>query len=1070
MSVSGDVDIDQVVLDKIARRIHGGAAVIQGIYHLSPMQEGMLFHHLLNERTDTYVISTVIECDCHVQVEAVVWAVQQVIDRHDALRSAVLWEGLPKPVQIVFRRAQLMPEQLGDSTERMNEIAAAVQQKWDLRRAPLVRLAVPTNRGTGPWCAVLSVHHLMCDHQSLGVLLAETREFLAGRGHCLPRPRAYREYVRDALQRADGSNAADFFRAKLRGISEPTAPFGLLGVHGDGRRIKSASRTLDPSLVRRLRLQSRVHEMSVARIFHAIWALVVARTSGRSDVVFGTVVLAQTHRDGDAGRMLGMAVNTLPLRVNLGGLTAQGLIETTDREITDILQFEEASLALTQRCSQINGEAPLFTSLLNYRHAVRESHDAENGGGIRIRSTNPGVTNYPLAVRVDDLGEGISVTVDTDAVLTPDRISGYVQTALESLVSALEEAPQTPASMLAILPEEERRKILEEFNDTVRPFPEGKRIHELFEEQVQRTPEAVAVIHESHMLTYAALNAQANQLARYLRKRQIGPDYLVGVCVERGLSMVVGLLGILKAGGAYVPLDPSYPAERLQYVLDDAAPSMLLTQTRLRDRLPRTNAEVIVLDEQWSEIAQQPRGDLAPGAVGLRSDHLAYVIYTSGSTGHPKGVAIEHRNAVNLICWARSAMPAEIFARTLYSTSLNFDLSVYECFVPLAMGASIQVVENAMELLRSRLDVTLINTVPAAIRGIAESGHIPATTRGVNLAGEPLKKDVVDLIFQSSTVDYVCNLYGPSETTTYSSWVSMSRRAGFLPTIGRPVANTRFYILDPSRQLVPIGVTGEIYIGGAGVARGYLNRPELTAERFIKDPFSADPWARLYKTGDLGRWCADGKIEYLGRNDTQVKLRGFRIELGEIEAQLARHEEVRESAVVMCEDVIEDGRLVAYLVPRNPSVTAGVLRGYLQRFLPEYMVPSAFVMLERLPLTPSGKLDRRSLPVPDLSAYVSGKFEAPQGEIEATLAGIWRDVLHVERVGRHDNFFELGGHSLKMMKMMVAISETFPIRITISDALKNPSIAALARAMNTLRMTTAAEPGADSVESEEIIL
>ena len=619
----------------------------------------------------------------------------------------------------------------------------------------------------------------------------------------------------------------------------------------------------------------------------------------------------------------------------------------------------------------------------------------------------------------------------------------------------------------------EWQEVLERFNPTRTAYPQERLVHELFEEQVQRTPGSVAVVYKGDSITYAELNAKANRLAHYLRERQIGPDQLVGICVERSLEMVIGLLGILKAGGAYVPLDPSYPRERLQAMLDDAVPPVLLTQAHLLERLPSTGAQVSTLDDQWSEIARRPSNDLDAGELGLISHHLAYVIYTSGSTGRPKGVAIEHRNTVNLICWARSAMPSEIFARTLLSTSLNFDLSVYECFVPLTLGATIHVVENAMVLPRSQVDVTLINTVPSAIRAVVDSGHIPAATRVVNLAGEALKKDVVDLIFQHSGVEYVCNLYGPSETTTYSSWIAMSRKDGFIPTIGRPIANTYFYILDAHRQSVPIGVTGEIYIGGAGVTRGYLSRPGLTAERFIADPFSRDPQARMYKTGDLAYWRGDGNIVYLGRNDTQVKIRGFRIELGEIEARLLQHPQLKEAVVLAREDEPGERHLVAYVVGQKASDTDNtlsveMLRAHLKPVLPDYMLPTAFMILESLPLTLNGKVNRRALPAPPRSREGVRGYVAPCTEIEHTLATLWTQVLKVDCVGVHDNFVELGGDSLHAMKLIARIAAELAVDVSVVEVLQSPTIQQIAKLVESRKSSGTDHPaGTDELEYEE---
>ena len=484
--------------------------------------------------------------------------------------------------------------------------------------------------------------------------------------------------------------------------------------------------------------------------------------------------------------------------------------------------------------------------------------------------------------------------------------------------------------------------------------------------------------------------------------------------------MIVSLLGVLKAGGAYLPLDPEYPPERLAFILADAAPRVVITQESLRSKLPRVDAEVVSLDGDRVELERHVTENVSTGHCGLGPSNLAYIIYTSGSTGKPKGVAVEHRNAVNLIHWARNASDAGNLRHVLQSTSLNFDLSVYECFVPLCAGGRIRVVDNALSLTRASSSVTLINTVPSAMQGLLDAGAVPMSVRVVNLGGEAVPEDLVRRIFASTAVDTVWNLYGPTETTVYSTALEMSRQTGFVSSIGRPIANTRIYVLDRKLCPVPIGVTGDIFIAGAGVARGYLHRPELTAERFLPDPFSADSKARVYKTGDLGRWRADGTLEYLGRNDHQVKIRGFRIELGEIETELKRLEGIKEAAVIAREDVSGDRRLVAYLVRQQPDGTAniGYWRERLKAALPEYMLPGAFVVLEHLPLTPNGKLDRRSLPEPDYLDSVTRPYEPPRGGAEATLAVIWQDLLRVSRVGRNDNFFELGGHSLLLVQMI----------------------------------------------------
>ncbi|HEX3398966.1 MAG TPA: amino acid adenylation domain-containing protein, partial [Acetobacteraceae bacterium] len=594
----------------------------------------------------------------------------------------------------------------------------------------------------------------------------------------------------------------------------------------------------------------------------------------------------------------------------------------------------------------------------------------------------------------------------------------------------------------------ERHRVVVEWNATEAVYPRDKCVHELFEAQAARTPDAIAVEFGDQQLRYGQLNACANRLAHHLRSLGVGPDSRVALCVERSLEMVVGLLAVLKAGGAYVPLDPAYPAERLAYMLDDSAPVALLTDTGSKTVLTGCTGGLPVIDlaadaQLW---ADQPGINPDRTSAGLAPGHLAYVIYTSGSTGRPKGVAIEHGNATNFIWWAQTTFSGEALGRTLFSTSLNFDLATYECFVPLAVGATVRIVENALDLLGTPTDVTLINTVPSALDRLVDAGCVPPTVRVVNVAGEPLKRSLVERLFATTGVGEVHNLYGPSETTTYSTWVAMKRGEPFAAHIGRPISNTKVYILDAHGAPVPVGVTGELYIGGCGVARGYLNRPDLTAERFLADPFAGAPDGRMYRTGDLGRWLPDGTIEFLGRNDFQVKIRGFRIELGEIEARLAEHAQVREAVVVACEDSPGDKRLVAYYVGAGDGedgTGAETLRAHMAAVLPDYMVPSAYVRLEALPLTPNGKLDRKALPAPEGAAYARRGYEPPVGATEETLAQIWAGLLELERVGRHDNFFELGGHSL-LAVMLIERMRQRGLQVDVRAVFAAPTLAGLA--------------------------
>ncbi|MDZ4343796.1 MAG: amino acid adenylation domain-containing protein, partial [Candidatus Binatia bacterium] len=568
-------------------------------------------------------------------------------------------------------------------------------------------------------------------------------------------------------------------------------------------------------------------------------------------------------------------------------------------------------------------------------------------------------------------------------------------------------------------------------------------LHRLFEAQVERTPDAVAVTFENKQLTYRELNRRANQLAHYLKKLGVGPEVLVGICVERSPEMIIGILGVLKAGGAYVPLDPAYPKERLAFILEDSQASILLTQQRLAGSLAERSARVICLDADWDDIVRESDKDTSRG---LLPGNLAYVLYTSGSTGKPKGVAIEHKSAAAFLSWAHIVFTPQQLAGVLASTSICFDLSVFELFAPLTSGGKVIVAEDVLALpkLRTPSEVTLVNTVPSALAELLRVNGIPPSVRTINLAGEPLSAKLVQQIYEATSAENVYDLYGPSEATTYSTWAIRTPEGP--QTIGKPISNTQIYILDDHLNPVPLGVAGELHIGGAGLARGYWNQPELTAEKFIPDPFGDQPGARLYKTGDVARYLPDGNIEFLGRIDHQVKIRGFRIELGEIESVLCQHPAVQQAVVLAREDIPREKQLVAYLVPKESTPTTNDLRSFLQQKLPDYMVPSFFVFLDALPLTPNGKIDRKALPAPDQTRPdLAAPFVAPRTPVEEVLEDIWAEVLGLTQIGIHDNFLELGGHSLRATQIASRVRDAFQVELPLPCLFATPTIAGLAK-------------------------
>lgn len=1054
------VELQLQHIEWIVREVAGGAANIEDIYPLAPLQEGILFHHLLEEHGgDVYVVPTLLQVSSRERADALISSLQRVIDRHDVMRTSIFWEQLPQAVQVVQRRVQLPVEwvELSSDADPLTQVQEWVRpqlQRMDLRRAPLMRLRIGHHRD-GSWYAFLQLHHIVGDNASQGMLISEVVAQMEGRSGQLPVPVPYRNHVAHVLAQARTQDAGGFFSRKLADLNEPTAPFGLLDVRGDGDRIAQAQVTVDAEITRKLRSHARRLAVSPAAVFHAAWALVVACTSSRYDVVFGSVLLGRLSGAAGAQRTLGMFINTLPLRLRLDGVTAEALVQRTQRELVDLMSHEQASLAVAQRCSGISANTPLFTALFNYRHSAWiVDSDWSAAEGIR-KLAGYGYTNYPLTVSVDELQDTFELIAQTDRRIDPGRMAAYLSTALESLLDALEQAPHTAALSLAVVPTAEKLFVLEALNPRTIDYPKEKLIHELFEEQVARTPDAIAVTCDGRFLTYEHLNRQADQLSQSLSNDGVGPDRLVGICAERSLEMVVGLLGILKAGGAYLPLDPSHPPDRLQYMIEDAAPLVVLSQRSVSHVLPSSYLNVLDLDVTIaSEAGHVPPVERA----GASSSNLLYVIFTSGSTGRPKGTAMPHASMVNLIEWHRRHLSAD-GQRVLQFSALSFDVSFQETFSTLCTGGTLVLLNEQtrrdaralLNLLRSE-SVTRVFLPPMMLQGIAESskvtGIVPRSLRDVVAAGEQLRisPEIVEL-FAALDGARLHNHYGPTETHVVTTLTLSGDPCLWptLPTIGQPIENARIYTLDERRQVVPLGAIGEIYIGGENLAREYLHRPDLTQVRFVLDPFDHKAHARMYRTGDLARWRADGTIEYLGRNDDQVKIRGYRIELAEIEAQLILHAAVKEVAVIAREDMPGDKRLVAY-VSANGTEAPDLedLRNHLKARVPEYMVPSAFTFMERLPVTPSGKINRRALPAPDPSSYAAAKSEPPQGNTEERLAQIFEELLCVKNVGRNDNFFELGGHSLLVLRAVARIEQNFGCALSVSDFYKNPRLRELA--------------------------
>ena len=1064
------VELDQAQIDRIAETVPGGMVNIQDIYPLAPLQEGVLFYHRFHRNNDPYVTTVIVSFDSQENFDRFAHAMNRVVERHDVLRTAILWDDLPRAVQVVHRHAELVTEPLevaerGDVLQSIQSYLDQATLSMDLSRPPLLNLRPVRVTGRmeeegGSCHAVLMLHHVIGDHVSLDVMMQEVVQILEGEEDALPVPVPYRGFVAHNLDRQRETDAEVFFRQMLGDVDEPTAPFGLTNVHGDGTAARESERLLGEALSRRIRECVRKLGMSAATLFHVAYALVLARCASRDDVVFGSVLSGRMGGVAGADRMMGMFINTLPVRFTLKGVGVLEAMRAAQGVLVDLLKYEQTPLAVAQRCSGLDNAATLFSAMLNFRHSQESVNMLDRSGMVVVEARER--TNYPFAVSVDDLGYEFALTAQTDvSVVVPERILGYLGCAVLGIVEALEEEPGRGLKQLEVLPQFEREQLIDGFNATQAEYPKEALIHELFEQQVQRTPDAVSVQYEGERLTYAQLNAKANQLAHRLRQMRdetgapiVGPDALVAISVQRSLEMMVGLLGILKAGAAYVPVDPEYPTDRIAYMLEDSQARVLLTQRGLLEHLsaPAQVAggagggieEIVLLDDE-STYAGHSEGNISRRETGQTSSNLAYVIYTSGSTGLPKGVMIEHSGVCNLAQLLQKELRVDETSRVLQFASFSFDACVWEVVVSLLHGASLQLStkERLMpgEPLRTLLQkrgITHAMLPPMALSALGEPGGLESL-QTVSVGGDVCPPQLAQ---QWSRATRFVNAYGPTEATVCATMFRVApdwaADAGQGLPIGAPVANARIYILDERQQPVPLGVAGELYVGGAGVARGYLNRRELTAERFMDDPFSDELNARMYRTGDLCRWRADGVLEYLGRNDFQVKIRGFRIELGEIEARLAELSGVRDAVVVAREDHPGSRQLVAYWTPREevpetelPSVER--LREHLRAELPAYMVPAAFVKLQEMPLTPNGKVDRKALLAPDAEALVTHVYEAPRGPVEEVLAGIWQELLGVERVGRNDSFFDLGGHSLLLTKLVSRLRDRMGMDISMSD-------------------------------------
>ena len=1047
---------------------------LEDAYPLTMLQAGMIYHMELMPESSVYHNVDSWHLRARFDGRAFDEAVQYVVARHPVLRTSFDLAGYGEPLQLVHRSARLpiVVEDISHLShgEQEAELAAFVEResknRFDLARPPLLRFYIHL-RDAETFQFTLTEFHPIFDGWSLTSTLSEvfTRYFALVNGERPadepPPASTFRDYV--MLERAalESDECRGFWDGKLAGCAPTRLPRWPADLRepAEEPRFREVHVRVPEEVSEGLKRAALAAKVPLKSVLLAAHLKVLSLVGGRADVMSGMVTNGRSE-ELDGERVRGLFLNSVPFRLRVGPGTWDDLIRQTFEAEWELLPYRRYPLSALQRR---HGGQTLFESQFNFVH-FHSLDDVVNSGNIQVLgSLGREEVHFTLeaAFGLDTLSKQVYLHLQFDTAELSARqreaIAGYYARAL-SLIAADPSARHDRAPLLS---EGEREELLGAWNDTRADYPADALLHGLFERQVESTPDAAALTFEGETLSYAELDARAGALARRLRREGVGPEARVGVMMERSPELVVALLGVLKAGGAYVPLDPQYPAQRLAFMLEDAGVSVVLTQERLRESLPGHAARLVILDAD-SELLAGEGGEEPAAVVGAES--AAYVIYTSGSTGEPKGVVMTHRGICNHLRWRQAAYPLAPGDSFLHKASISFDISVWEIFGTLMSGARLVVARPGgqqesgyLARLIGEQRVTAAHFAPVMLRAMLGEETVGgwASLRRVFCGGESLSKELQDSFFERLGAELI-HQYGPTETAVDVTHWACERggRRETLP-IGRPVANTRLYVLDSHTEPSPAGVAGELYVGGASLARGYLNRPGLTAERFIPDPFSEEAGARMYRTGDVARYLADGNVEFLGRADQQVKIRGFRIEPGEVEAALLTHGGVRECAVAARGDDAAAGekRLVAYVVG---EAGAGELRRHLKESLPEYMVPSVFVALDSLPLTPNGKVNREALPAPGHERpSLEVTYAAPNTEVEAAVAEVWRQVLQVERVGVDDNFFDLGGHSLSMLRVHGKLRQAFDHDLSLVELFQYPTVRSLAAHLGAGR---AAEP------------
>lgn len=1041
---------------------------------MSFAQQRLWFLQRLRPDQTAYHIPFVLRIRGRLDTLSLKRSIDRLVHRHPQLRT-VFSEVDGETVQIVketmdvgwsvqdFRKSS-SPEK---EAERWIEEEAATP--FQLQDGPLLRCHL-LQIGGNDWLFLIHMHHIISDGWSMGVFLEELWQYYVAdqKGEeCLlaEQPVQYTDFTlwqQKWCKQTEIQHQLTYWKQKLADVpvlqlptDQPRPPVQTFV--GDTYEC-----IIPKDLLQRLKQLSQQENSTLFMTMLAAFQVLLYRYTGQRDFAVGSPIAGRNHPELE--KIIGFFVNTLVFRTPIAGTTSfRNQLQQVRQTTLEAYAYQDVpfdQLVTTLQPERKLSHSPLFQVMFGFQE-LPEMTEKINGLEVETIGLKHKTAKFDLTLMLYQKGERLIAAFEYNSDLFRSMTIKRMADNFLTLLTGIVEQPEQQVGKLPLLSRVERQQ-LTSWNDTATVPMQTTCIHRLFEQQVEATPEKLAVRYQNQTLRYRELNERANQLAHYLQRWGVTRGTFVGVCLDRSPELLIAILAILKTGAAYVPLDPQYPTARIAYMLEDAKPKVVLTEQKWRKVLPKTTEKVICIDQEQSIISKEQKEN--PEGFVHPSD-LAYLIYTSGSTGKPKGVMIEHQSATILITWAQRTFLPEEREGVLATTSICFDLSVFEMFVPLSCGGCVILAENALELpfLPARDQVTLVNTVPSAAKELINVKGIPASVKVINLAGEPLPLTLVQQLYKESSVEKVYNLYGPSEDTTYSTYALIGREEQQQPVIGRPLDHTRLYVLDENLELVPIGVPGELYIGGAGLARGYLNKPKLTQERFISS-HSLPREEVIYKTGDLVRYREDGMLEFLGRLDHQVKIRGFRVELGEIEHHLRQHPAVSEVVVVAHEEQQRTKSLVAYLVlNQQQELSREEWQQYLKERLPDYMIPTTFMILDQLPLTPNGKVDRKRLPSPSWNRERGKKYVPPRTEAEEKLAKIWSQVLNVSQIGRHDHFFELGGDSILTLQV-IAKANKEGIHLTPKHFFDYPTIAELAKVIAEKKKTIQAEQGKVSGE------